>query len=92
LGKKELAQPFGLKELAHILQGIVQTTKPKRIELMGVINANEDSFFERSRFQGTQAINTIENMIEEGASIIDMDSIAREGLSIYRAIREWLRR
>jgi len=30
LSRKELAQPFGLKELAHKLKDISQTTKPKK--------------------------------------------------------------
>lgn len=76
LSKKELAQPFGLKELAIKLQEIVQIQKPKKIEIMGVINANEDSFFDGSRYKGEEAIRAIEKMIEEGAAIIDIGGVS----------------
>ena len=76
LSRKELAQPFGLKELAKQLQKIVKIKHPKKIEIMGVINANEDSFFDGSRFKGKEAIQTIEGMIEEGADIIDIGGVS----------------
>ena len=50
LSKKELAQPFGLKELAKKLKKFTQIKKPLHVEIMGVINANDDSFFSESRF------------------------------------------
>ena len=37
LSRKELAQPFGLKELARELKLICSAKKPKDIEIMGVI-------------------------------------------------------
>jgi dihydropteroate synthase len=46
LSHKELTQPFGLKEVAHQLQIILKTEKPRHCKVMGVINANDDSFFE----------------------------------------------
>ena len=76
LSKKELAQPFGLKELAYKLRDISKAQKPNSVEIMGVINANDDSFFEGSRFKGNQAVNTIENMIDEGASIVDIGGVS----------------
>jgi len=76
LSKKELAQPFGLKELAHTLQKIVKISNPEKIEIMGVLNANEDSFFKKSRFQPVNAIAKIEVMIQEGADIIDIGGVS----------------
>ena len=76
LSRKELAQPFGLKELAQKLQVILKAKKIKPPEIMGIINANEDSFFKDSRFQDTQAIKKIEMMIEEGADIIDIGGVS----------------
>lgn len=43
---------------------------------MGVINANEDSFFQNSRFTNSNAINKIEQMIEDGANIIDIGGVS----------------
>ena len=76
LSKKELAQPFGLKDLAQELQAIARIQKPQKIEIMGVINTNQDSFFEGSRFQGKEAIQTIQKMIEDGAAIIDIGGVS----------------
>ncbi|WP_373036600.1 dihydropteroate synthase [Sulfurimonas sp.] len=76
LSKKELAQPFGLKELAKKLAQIAKTKKPKSTQIMGVLNANEDSFFSGSRFVDRDAIFAIEKMIEDGADIIDIGGVS----------------
>ncbi|MCD6173274.1 MAG: dihydropteroate synthase [Sulfurimonas sp.] len=76
LTKKELAQPFGLKELAYKLQEILNSKKSRHVEIMGVVNANEDSFFEGSRFKEINAINKIELMISDGADIIDIGGVS----------------
>ena len=43
LSRKELAQPFGLKDLAKTLKDYVKEQNYKT-KIMGVLNANEDSF------------------------------------------------
>jgi len=75
LARKELAQPFGLKQLAKELKELLN---PKKFDLkiMGVINANSDSFYSGSRFQGSQAIKQIEQMINDGAKIIDIGAVS----------------
>ncbi len=75
LAKKELAQPFGLKKLAKILQEILKA-KSFPIKIMGIINANSDSFFSGSRFMGKEAVTQIEKMISEGADIIDIGAVS----------------
>ncbi|MCT7618225.1 dihydropteroate synthase [Aliarcobacter butzleri] len=75
LAKKELAQPFGLKELAKSLKDYVKEQNyPTKI--MGVLNANEDSFFKTSRFDNSEACLKIEKMIEDGANIIDIGAVS----------------
>ncbi|MDY0193092.1 MAG: dihydropteroate synthase [Aliarcobacter butzleri] len=75
LAKKELAQPFGLKELAKSLKNYVKEQNyPTKI--MGVLNANEDSFFKNSRFDNSEACLKIEKMIEDGANIIDIGAVS----------------
>ena len=75
LSKKELAQPFGLKELAKELKSFINNKKyPTKI--MGVINTNDDSFFKKSRFKDKNAIKKIKQMIEQGASIIDIGAVS----------------
>jgi len=76
LSRKELAQPFGLKELAKELQKILKAKKQESTQIMGVINANDDSFFSGSRFKDKEAIEKIEKMIEEGADIIDIGGVS----------------
>lgn len=76
LSKKELAQPFGLKELAYKLKEFTKISRPTDIDIMGVLNANEDSFFSRSRFQGSLAMQRIEQMIDDGAGIIDIGGVS----------------
>jgi dihydropteroate synthase len=76
LSKKELAQPLGLKILAKHLQEILKAKKPKSVDIMGIINANDDSFFSHSRFVDSDAIKKIEQMIEDGANIIDIGGVS----------------
>lgn len=75
LSKKELAQPFGLKVLAKKLSEFINT-KQYPTKIMGVINANDDSFFNGSRFSGNDAIEKIEQMISDGANIIDIGAVS----------------
>ena len=75
LSRKELAQPFGLKKLAQTLKEFL-TPHSYPLQIMGVINANDDSFFEGSRFMAEDALTQIEKMIEEGASIIDIGAVS----------------
>jgi len=75
LSQKELAQPFGLKALALALQEFLKA-KTFPLKIMGIINANDDSFFEGSRFKNSDAIGKIEEMIEQGADIIDIGAVS----------------
>jgi len=76
LSKKELAQPFGLKELAKELSNILEIKKPLHVDVMGIINANDDSFFKSSRFNSSDAIAKIEQMIQDGATMIDIGGVS----------------
>lgn len=76
LAKKERAQPFGLKLLAEIFESYTRLSYPKEVEIMGIVNANEDSFYQASRFVGSAATGKIESMIEEGADIIDIGGVS----------------
>lgn len=76
LAKKEKAQPFGLKALAQELENYCHQKIASEIEVMGIINANDDSFYAQSRFKEVQAIEKIEMMIEDGAHIIDIGGVS----------------
>ncbi|SFV51278.1 Alternative dihydrofolate reductase 2 / Dihydropteroate synthase [hydrothermal vent metagenome] len=75
LSKKELVQPFGLKTVANALKKFL-AVKSNPIQIMGVINANDDSFFEGSRFQKEDANAQIKQMIAKGADIIDIGAVS----------------
>ena len=91
LSRKELAQPFGLKELAKSLKEYIKTNNYP-IKIMGVLNANEDSFFKDSRFDGTTAQYRLEQMIEDGANIIDIGGVSSRPGSIAISAKEELTR
>jgi dihydropteroate synthase len=91
LAKKELSQPFGLKDLAKKLKEFVNMSRFP-LKIMGVINANNDSFFEGSRFQGIEAIKQIEKMIADGADIIDIGGVSSRPGSEYPGVEEELNR
>ena len=78
LSKKEKAQPFGLKEIANELKTYTDMKEYKDVKVMGVINANDDSFYEGSRYKGDGAIRKIEEFIEDGASIIDIGAVSSQ--------------
>ncbi|MEA2050983.1 MAG: dihydropteroate synthase [Campylobacterota bacterium] len=75
LSKKELAQPFGLKTIAYELKSFTKKHNQKK-QIMGIINANDDSFFQGSRFKNQDAILKIESMIKDGADIIDIGGVS----------------
>jgi dihydropteroate synthase len=75
LVKKEKLQPFGLKEVSVKLHEMFVTCQSD-FDVMGVVNANEDSFFQGSRFHGKAALEHIETLIEEGASMIDLGGVS----------------
>ena len=75
LAKKELAQPFGLKEVAKDISLIVNS-KSFPLKIMGILNANSDSFYSGSRFMGKNAISKIEELISQGADIIDIGAVS----------------
>lgn len=76
LAKKEKAQPFGLKALAHELERYCHRQIIPEIQIMAIINANDDSFYAQSRYKETQALEKIEMMIQEGAHIIDIGGVS----------------
>ena len=91
LSKKELMQPFGLKNVAQELQNFLKTKRfPTKI--MAIINANNDSFFDKSRFLNEEAIVEIKKVIEEGADIIDIGAVSSRPNADEVSIEEELKR
>jgi dihydropteroate synthase len=82
LVRKEKAQPFGLKILAQELDRFCKMILPQKIEVMGIINANDDSFYPSSRFNQLNVLEKIEEMITQGADIIDIGGVSSRPNSI----------
>jgi len=61
-------------------------------KIMGILNANEDSFFKNSRFQGEDAVFKIKQMIEDGADIIDLGGVSSRPGSVPVSWEEELKR
>lgn len=90
--QKEKAQPFGLKALSAELESLSGLKLPAKVEVMGVVNANEDSFYSGSRFQEKDAVGRIETMIEEGADMIDLGGVSSRPGSVAVSASEELAR
>lgn len=84
-------QPFGLQEVGIALQKHL-STKSFPLQIMGIINATHDSFFEGSRFCGEAAIKRINEMVQEGAHIIDIGGASTRPGSEWVSEEEELRR
>ena len=91
LVKKEKRQPFGLKNLAKSLESFLKESKFKT-KIMGIINANDDSFYSGSCYLEKEAIRAIEKMIEDGANIIDIGAVSSRPGSEPVALDEEMKR
>ncbi len=92
LSKKELVQPFGLKELAKKFAEFTNIHMPRHVEVMGIINANDDSFYSNSRFKDSNATEAIIKMIEEGAEIIDIGGVSSAPNALKVSVDEEFKR
>ncbi len=75
LVQKEKLQPLGLKGLAEALERFMRPPR-KGVRIMGVINANDDSFYPASRFRESAAVSAIWKQIHDGADIIDIGAVS----------------
>lgn len=91
LSKKELSQPFGLKEVGKRLREFLIESK-RDIKIMAVINANSDSFYEGSRYMGDEAKKAILKAIDDGADIIDIGAVSSRPGSEAVSVEEEMRR
>ncbi|BBG65453.1 alternative dihydrofolate reductase 2 /dihydropteroate synthase [Hydrogenimonas sp.] len=73
--EKEKLQPPVLKRLAVKLTGFMRSFE-KSVKIMGVINANDDSFYPASRFRESAAVAAIWKQVQEGADIIDIGAVS----------------
>lgn len=92
LAKKEKAQPFGLKNLSDELAKIGRVKTTHTAKVMGVLNANDDSFFAQSRFSAKEAKQKIDQMIADGAEIIDIGGVSSRPGAQSVSAEEELRR
>ncbi|MGP1561701.1 MAG: dihydropteroate synthase [Helicobacteraceae bacterium] len=75
LVQKERRQPWGLADLALDLSAY-ERLKTFPLEIMGVINLNDDSFFSASRARPQDAVQRALRLIDEGADILDFGGVS----------------
>ncbi len=63
-----------------------------QVKIMGILNANEDSFYKKSRFSFSSAKNQILSMIEDGADIVDIGAVSSRPKSLSVSSTEELER
>lgn len=83
LAKKEKMQDFALKDLAKFLDDYLKQNAPAKPEIMGILNFNDDSFYEKSRTKQSELLNKCEQMINDGASYIDVGAVSSRPGSLY---------
>lgn len=89
--KKLFAQPFGLRQIAKEIASFINLpSHPKKI--MGVLNINDDSFFQGSRVHVKNFLARVESMIGEGADILDIGAVSSRPGSLYPGAEEELAR
>lgn len=92
LTKKESIQPFGLKKIADELKPYLAANNQIAPKLMGILNINEDSFFEQSRTEYGAFSDRFLQMADDGADIIDIGAVSSRPGSVYCGEDEELRR
>jgi dihydropteroate synthase len=88
--KKLKVQPFGLKQISKELKKYLKINRFP-LEIMGVLNINEDSFYKQSR-AGDDVLERSLKMIEDGANIIDIGGLSSRPGSVAISQEEELLR
>lgn len=83
LAKKEKMQDFNLKELANFLDEYLKQNNAPKPEIMGVLNFNDDSLYESSRTKTSELLSKCEQMINDGATYIDIGAVSSRPGSVY---------
>jgi len=81
-----------MKEYDLSLKNTNFSSKTYKTKIMGVINANEDSFYKKSRFDEFGIIEKIQDMINNGADIIDIGAVSSRPGSLSIESKEELQR
>lgn len=87
---KENKQDFGLKAIALFLQK--EFIKPKKVQLMAVLNINEDSFNPASRVNEKDFESRLEELLELEPDFIDIGAASSRPASVYCGSKEEFKR
>ena len=75
IAQKLQSQPFGLKDLGLILSEKATETHKSKTKIVGILNLTKDSFSDGGQFYDyTSAIAHLNDLISDGADIIDIGS------------------
>lgn len=73
ISQKLQYQPFGLKTLGQILEEKATITKPQKTKIVGILNITKNSFSDGGQyFEYQDSINHLQELISQGADIIDI--------------------
>ncbi len=73
IAKKLKMQPFGLKDLAGLIEDKIATYQNKKTKIMGVLNLTTNSFSDGGEyFEFENAVKHLHQLIDDGADVIDI--------------------
>lgn len=73
IAKKLQLQPFGLKDLGAKIEEKLTCQTPSKTKIMGILNVTPDSFSDGGKYFNVEdAINHLNELINDGADIIDI--------------------
>jgi len=101
-------QPFNLSHLSHQLEQVLRNIKrekfvlslgskkldlTKKVVIMGVLNLTPDSFYDKGRYsQKEKALARVEEMIYQGADLVDVGGESTRPRATRVSVEEELRR
>lgn len=93
IAQKLQLQPFGLKDLGTKIEGKITWQASPKTKIMGVLNVTPDSFSDGGQYFNVEdAINHLNELINDGADIIDIGAETTKPLSKSVSADEQLKR
>lgn len=86
-------QPFNLRQLSRDIEKVITDKEPAAPKIMGILNVTPDSFSDGGLYENYQAaIKQLNQLIKDGADIIDIGAESTKPASTPVPVSEQLRR
>ena len=93
IAQKLQLQPFGLKDLGAKIEEKLTSQTPSKTKIMGILNVTPDSFSDGGKYFNVEdAINHLNELINDGADIIDIGAETTKPSSKGVSAEEQLKR